>query len=249
LSELAARFGICLVHTRSRSIALIFGLFVAVSAAGESEQRWAKELAAFAAADERQPPALGGALFVGSSSIRLWTTLTVDFPGLPVANRGFGGASLTECVANFELLVTRHAPEIVMLYAGTNDLAEGATPAEVADSFRKFCERLHAALPQSELWFLSIVAAPARWHLREKMEEANRLIAEYCGSDSRVRFVDATVGLLDEAGAPNAECFVDDRLHLSPAGYAAWRALLVDPLAAWRRREAESEREAVPAAP
>ena len=33
-------------------------------------------------------------LFYGRSSIRLWTTLEQDFPGLPVVNRSFGGSTM-----------------------------------------------------------------------------------------------------------------------------------------------------------
>ena len=39
-----------------------------------------------------RPLAQGGVLFTGSSSIRLWKTLAEDFPGVALANRGFGGS-------------------------------------------------------------------------------------------------------------------------------------------------------------
>jgi hypothetical protein len=42
------------------------------------------------------PPPKGGIIFTGSSSIRMWTSLKEDFPGLPVLNRGFGGSMIPE---------------------------------------------------------------------------------------------------------------------------------------------------------
>ncbi|MBW8768291.1 MAG: GDSL family lipase, partial [Gemmatimonadetes bacterium] len=40
--------------------------------------RFASEIDAFDAADRANPPAPGGIVFVGSSTIRLWTSLTAD---------------------------------------------------------------------------------------------------------------------------------------------------------------------------
>src|SRR6185312_14197633 len=54
--------------------------------------QWEKDIAAFEARDKTNPPPANGILFIGSSTIRFWTTLATDFPGQPVINRGFGGS-------------------------------------------------------------------------------------------------------------------------------------------------------------
>src|SRR4028119_636473 len=69
---------------------------------------YAKEIAAFEAADAKAMPAPGGVLFVGSSSIRLWNTLAEDFPDLSVINRGFGGSQIADS--------TRYAGRIILPY-------------------------------------------------------------------------------------------------------------------------------------
>src|SRR4051812_13086574 len=61
--------------------------------------RWEAEIGAFERADREAPPAPGGIVFAGSSSIRLWTTLKDDFAGLPALNRGFGGSQIREVTA------------------------------------------------------------------------------------------------------------------------------------------------------
>src|SRR4051812_24779482 len=76
--------------------------------AGLNVDRFEAEIAHFEAADRAAPPAPGGILFVGSSSIRLWRTLAEDFPGAPVINRGFGRSTLYE--------VNHYAPRIVLPY-------------------------------------------------------------------------------------------------------------------------------------
>src|SRR5687767_6268870 len=58
--------------------------------------RWEKEIAAYEAADRKNPPKKGGVLFIGSSTIRLWKTLAEDFPSVNVINRGFGGSEIVD---------------------------------------------------------------------------------------------------------------------------------------------------------
>src|ERR1044071_3560888 len=57
---------------------------------------FAKEIEAFAASDKTNPPPTGAILFIGSSSIRLWTNLAADFPRHRVINRGFGGSQIID---------------------------------------------------------------------------------------------------------------------------------------------------------
>jgi len=54
-------------------------------------------LAAFAAAEALTPLPPDPILFYGSSSIRLWETLAVDFAGLPVVVSATGGR-WRECI-------------------------------------------------------------------------------------------------------------------------------------------------------
>src|SRR5688500_13106275 len=59
--------------------------------------RFEAEVRALEESTRRSPPAPGGVLFVGSSSIRLWD-LERHLPGLGAINRGFGGSTVRDCV-------------------------------------------------------------------------------------------------------------------------------------------------------
>src|SRR5437867_556521 len=48
------------------------------------EFQWQQAIQFFEAADKTNPPPPNAVLFIGSSSIRLWTTLQQDFPGYKV---------------------------------------------------------------------------------------------------------------------------------------------------------------------
>src|SRR5690606_33428456 len=149
------------------------------SAVAPAPARWAQAMHDFAALDRSRPVRPGGVVFVGSSSIRLWQGLEQQFGSALVLKRGFGGARLSDCVEHFEQLVARHRPRLVLLYAGDNDLAEGAPPGEVLRRFVAFAERMKQRLPAARLAFISIKPSPARHRLQQQVRVANRLIESY----------------------------------------------------------------------
>lgn len=217
--------------TPSFSRRRLFALVIAVSgvpavapAQPAGPDQWAAAMKAFAAQDAGAAPAKGGIVFVGSSSIRLWD-LNVAFPGMPAINRGFGGSQLIDSVEHVDLLVIRHAPKTVVLYAGDNDLAAGKTPAQVLADFNAFVSKVHATLPQTRIAFVAIKPSLARWTLIDRVREANALVRAACDNDDRLGFIDVDGPMLGYDGKPRADLFVADGLHLSPKGYALWTTL------------------------
>src|SRR6476660_6530059 len=125
---------------------------VGAPAAAKVESPWDQAFEAFAADDASHPHPEGGVLFVGSSSIRLWSDLQDQFKDLPVViNRGFGGSQLVDFVKNLNRLVIRYPPSTVLFYAGDNDLAAGITPGEVLHRFSLFVEGVHRELPDTRI--------------------------------------------------------------------------------------------------
>src|ERR1700690_91080 len=87
---------------------LSYGQLPPNSVARQDSSKWEPEIAAFEASDRTNPPPKGCIVFVGSSSIRLWSTLQIDFPGLPVVNRGFGGSEIADSVNLAERIITKY---------------------------------------------------------------------------------------------------------------------------------------------
>lgn len=191
------------------------------------------ELNAYDAADRATPPPARPILFYGSSSIRLWTTLAQDFPGLPLLNRAFGGSMLSECVHLMDRLVLKYAPRAVVLYAGNNDLCNGRSPSDILRSFREFMTRYRQALPERPLAYISVHPSLARIHLRREIEETNTLIENEITRWPNTTFISIFDAMLDANGRPRRELFVDDLLHLSPEGYAVWREIVRPYLKPW----------------
>jgi len=192
---------------------------------------WSAEIDALTHADATHPPAPGGIVFVGSSSIRLWATLAEDFPGLPVIRRGFGGSELADSVFYADRIVLAYRPRTIVLYAGENDISAGKAPEAVAADFEAFRAKVFAALPRVRLIYLAMKPSPSRWAIHEKLARGNALIAAACARDPRCTFVDVWPAMLDTAGQPRHELFREDRLHMNHDGYLIWARLLAPLLA------------------
>ncbi|GAA0767101.1 GDSL-type esterase/lipase family protein [Ideonella azotifigens] len=194
------------------------------SARSEIDARWRESLDAFAAADRTAAPQPGGVLFVGSSSIRLWGNLETQFDQQPsVIKRGFGGSRLSDVARYLDRLVLPYQPRLVVVYAGDNDLAEGATPQDVLKSFQTLVEGVKAALPDTRIAYLSIKPSPLRASLMPSIHDTNALIAAYADKTANLDFIDIYSKMLDSQGQPRPELFLEDRLHMNEQGYALWR--------------------------
>lgn len=193
--------------------------------------RWHDSLERFAAADRLQPPEAGGVLFVGSSSIRRWPGLREAFPQLPVViQRGVGGSTLAECAALVSTLVLPYRPSVVVLYAGDNDIAEGAEPAAVLASFRQFVDAVRRELPNTRIDYVSIKVSPLRQLLAPHIEEANQLIEAYTRTRPDLAYIDVYSKMMDADHQPRLDLYGPDKLHLNVSGYAIWQATITTAL-------------------
>ena len=201
----------------------------AVAAALDLE-RFEPEIRACETSDSAARPAPGGIVFVGSSSIRRWTSLAADFPGLPVLNRGFGGSTFPEANHYISRLVLRYRPRTIVVYEGDNDVAIGRTPQQVLADYREFVRLVRDSLPSARIVVVGIKPSPSRWQLAEPQREANRLLREAVATDTLQSYVDVFTPMLGAGGRPEAALFVSDSLHMTPAGYAIWRAQIAPQL-------------------
>jgi len=181
---------------------------------------------AFEARDRTNPPPKDAVLFIGSSSIRLWTNAPAQFPDHPIINRGFGGSHVSDSVMFVERIVIPYAPKLILLYAGDNDLAGGKSPTRVLADFKEFVKKVHDQLPQSKIAFIAIKPSPSRAKLMPQGREANGLIRDFIATDDRLLYVDIFTPMLDADGNPREELFVKDRLHLNAEGYKLWAGIV-----------------------
>jgi lysophospholipase L1-like esterase len=191
----------------------------------------APEMNAFLKADQKQMPPTGAVLFMGSSSIRLWTTLAQDIPEIPVINRGFGGSQIFENTLYVDRIAVPYHPKIIVLFAGTNDLAYGnKTAPQVFQEYKDFVAKVHSALPDTRIVYIAISPTVARWKNEMQVMEANYLIARWTHETNspteKLDFIDTHDPLLSADGQPQPALERADGLHLNAKGYAVWTSVI-----------------------
>jgi len=189
-------------------------------------EKWEDDVAVLEAKFAQRSKPSARVVFIGSSTIRRWDLKTA-FPELDAVNHGFGGSYLSDSTHFFERLVQPTKPEIIVLYAGDNDLNDGKTPEIVLQDFQAFLTKVDHSLPMCrKVLFLSIKPSIKRWKNREKILQTNQLIRSLCEQHPRADFVDFWQAGLDPSGQPRKELLDADDLHLNDAGYQVWTHIL-----------------------
>ena len=132
--------------------------------------RFETQIRRFEKSDKINPQKKNAILFIGSSSIGKWKTLKSDMAPLKVINRGFGGSQMTDVLYYLDRMVIPYQTQKIVIYEGDNDIAHGKTPEQFLENSLKFVEKVHTALPNTTLYFLSIKPSIARYHLWEQLQ-------------------------------------------------------------------------------
>src|SRR5277367_5845280 len=187
------------------------------------------QLARYRDADAILEPPMAGEnriVFFGDSITDKWN-LAEYFPGKPYINRGIGGQTTPQMLVRFRQDVIDLQPKVVVILAGTNDIAGNTGPMRLEDieaNYASFAELarahdfrvvfssvlpVHNYTPKSQDFFAQ--RSP------EKILELNRWLKAYCVANGPV-YLDYFSVLVDEKGLLKRD-FADDGLHPNVAGY------------------------------
>lgn len=189
-------------------------------------EKWEKSIADFEKNDALQSPEKNGIVFVGSSSIRRWTTLSEDFPDQRLINRGFGGSQMEDSAHFADRLVLAYEPRFIVVYAGGNDINAHKSAEQVLLSFQKFVEKIRAKQPETPIAYISIAGNPKRWSQVAEVIKANALIEIYTKQNPGLLFIDVFHAMLGVDGLPRPEIFSSDQLHMNAEGYKLWTKII-----------------------
>jgi len=189
------------------------------------ENKYTADVAKFATAPV---PAPGGILLVGSSIFRKWVSYASDLAPLPATNRAFGGSQTKDQLFFFEQIVPKSRASLVVWYCGSNDINAHKKPDAILKNTKEWISRTRAALPHVRIVLVSVIRAPQK---REDgylalVDEVNKGLRALTADSTDLAYVDVNPVLENSAGESLTECFVEDKLHLTPEGYRRLTSVL-----------------------
>lgn len=176
-------------------------------------------------------------LFLGDSITDLLQTGNGDplwrqyYAPLGAVDFGVSGITTSQVLWQVDAgQVTAVSPNVVVLMIGTNNLAMGQDPADVANGIGDIVMGIQDQLPSARILLLSILPrgqSPAD-PLRAKIQDTNQRIAPLADGD-QVRFLDLTGSFLmpDSSISP---LVMSDYLHPTLFGYQIYTVAIWQPL-------------------
>jgi lysophospholipase L1-like esterase len=209
-----------------RPFIFIFFIFLSFNLAAQDPLRFEREVTKLTAGDS----ALNKKkliLFTGSSSIRMWKDLKIDFPKHNVLNRGFGGSEMSDLLYYAQPLIVNYKPVKIFIYEGDNDINSGKSAEEILKSAEDLLVVIRKNLPKNvRVVFISPKPSIARSHLNDKYEDYNQKLKAWCSQQRYVQFADVWTPMLDSSGKVVPELFIEDGLHMNRKGYDIWKQVL-----------------------
>ncbi len=162
-------------------------------------------------------------VFMGDSITQGWH-LDQSFPGKPYINRGISGQTSPQMLLRFRQDVIHLQPRVVVILAGTNDIAGNTgpeTPEQMEDNLASMADL--ATANHIKVVLCSVTpAVDFPWHRGQqpapKIDALNDWIRKYAAEKGYV-YVDYHSALKDaEDGLPSN--LSKDGVHPLPAGYA-----------------------------
>ena len=189
---------------------------------------WEADISAFETVAQTSPPPDNAIVFVGSSSIRFWHSLTQDMAPIPVIRRGFGGAKLNDLVHYADRLVNNYQPIAVVVFAGSNDITPGSvkSPQQLLNSYQQFVAAVRVNNPQLPIYYIGITLSPRRWEIWPHAQATNAIIEDYSQRTDGFFYIDTGAAFIDAQGKPDKDKYTFDSLHLSDEGYRQWAAII-----------------------
>ena len=187
------------------------------------------ELARYRAANVSLKPAAPNekrVVFFGDSITDMWN-LAQYFPGKPYINRGISGQTTPQMLLRFRQDVIALGPKVVVILAGTNDIAGNTGPMSLEDIEANYASMAELAKGNSiHVVFSSILPVhnytPDSQDLfaqrsPQKIVELNRWMKSY-SADHGDFYLDYFTAMVDEKGLLRRD-LAEDGLHPNKAGY------------------------------
>ena len=170
-------------------------------------------------------------VFMGNSITEGWLIINPDFfEGKPYVDRGISGQTTPQMLLRFRQDVINLKPKIVVILAGTNDIAENTGPitlTQIKDNILSMVE-LSLANNIQPIVCSVLPAYEYQWSPGKnpdvKIPKLNKLIKKMC-QEKGVTYLDYFSKMADDRNGLPKE-YTHDEVHLTKEGYAVMEKLV-----------------------
>jgi lysophospholipase L1-like esterase len=163
-------------------------------------------------------------VFMGNSITELWGTIDSSFfTKKTYINRGISGQTSSQMLLRFRQDVINLKPKVVIILAGTNDIAENTGPITLENILENIVSMVQLAETNKIKVILSSVlpATDFSWHPglqpAEKIVKLNTMIKSYC-EKSKIIYADYYSKMVIEKNGLDRK-YTNDGVHPILAGY------------------------------
>lgn len=190
------------------------------------EPKFAGEILRFMAYDKVAFPKANSTLFIGSSSIRMWSTLESDFPELSIIHRGFGGSNSADALHYINQIVLPYKAKNIVYYEGDNDIPEGIGTDSIIKNIKNFIEIVQKENPETKFYIISPKPAISRLKYKNQYNELHIAMKKMIEKMEGTIFVDVSSPMYLPNGRLDSSLFLEDNLHMNEKGYLLWTNVL-----------------------
>ena len=194
----------------------------------KTASKWENDIAKLECLDKSQDYSENSILFIGSSSIRLWSSIKDDLHPYETIRRAYGGARYTDLIHFTKRLVSSHDIKAVGVFVA-NDITGGMndlTPPEVLNLAKFVVKQIRSSHLDTPIFFIETTPTPKRWKAWPEISNANDLIMRYCNEKKGLFYISTRDYFIDKNGLPKEDLFIKDRLHLNRNGYSVWGGII-----------------------
>lgn len=191
-------------------------------------KKWSTAIDAFDKLNEEDTDPSDAILFIGSSSIRRWSSIETDMAPYRVIRRGYGGAKYTDMAVFVKRLVSPHRYRAIVMFVGNGVTGkpDDHTPDQIEELARHIVDVSHQHQPDAPFFLIEITPCEKRFDAWPKIRAVNARLREIALSTPNTYFIPTAGHYLKADATPRPELFVEDKLHLNDAGYDLWASLI-----------------------
>ena len=123
-----------------------------------------------------------------------------------------------------------HDPSVVLVFAGTNDVARERTAEQTINGVKCLIQRLESVNPELPIIYIAITPTPARWNIWDKSNAVNLEIEKLASEKSNLFFMKTAQNSLRLASLLPPIYSGRTGYTFQNKGYAIWNDILAETL-------------------